>query len=823
MMRRILKIAGIVALLLVIFSVAYYSITGRPPWAKKILSGLRLSTDMTEVYPYTPANSATLTQRFMMNRRMRYYEYAPAWNPKPPKPPSAGGKNPIKLYPFPIVENFDRNQLFKNRIDINSLPAPKTWERFGIQGAGVVSSLAIDPANAKNLLIGTEGSGLYFSYDFGLKWAELPLPRNDIRKVFIDPSNSLRFVAVTGHYLFPDSPPTVYQSKDGGKTWDFGYPIAQQTAGGAKKTLPPRDIAMVNDLLTLVAVDQNPGAPSSVLIAQKNALLSDNTPFQVVLAQLATDAGKIKIKKSGFGLINLIQSTTIIVGTSKVDILSDSLYLTADSGKTWKLVYQPEKSLDSWHDITAYDISGNGKRIVLYLKPHVPYKNDYLIAVSGDGGANWETTTITGMGEDIYDGFYNLTTDPWYTKGYLAAQDLVIDETDPDHIALFLYMRGLFESFDGGKTFSKLIYSYKDIKYLKNADGETQAIEPMDLRYDTLKVFPLPGGFSFFMPTDQGLFLLDGEGTLTNMTKDLFLGDTGMVEVTSCPRVYAGLWHVGSYWVNADNTIEGFNGGENWGYGAGGDDECETPVFSPVHGYLYDGKNLNEGKTTWFGDNLDYGWPIEETFKYYEEWWTSHRWWGGLYYLVRVNDAFNTTETIYPNDDKNKRTQAYGVDRLAQGAPYWILDRDMVLWNWENDKWTVAKNFSAGLDKEKEVVKNVSGIEIAGARIVLYGMKGLIISTDNGGTWTVRLYGKKVRALAGDNCGTIYLAIEPDPNFNVGGVYSSENDGANFYKLGSGDGRSFISSLAIDPVDDILYAGTAGESLLRFALDVCNE
>ena len=383
-------------------------------------------------------------------------------------------------------------------------------------------------------------------------------------------------------------------------------------------------------------------------------------------------------------------------------------------------------------------------------------------------------------------------------------------------------MHGLFESFDGGATFSKVITTYSGVKYLQNAEGETQAIEPVDLRFDTLKYFPLPEGFAYFMPTDQGLFSFNAEtGTLTNMTKDLFLGDSGQVTVTSCPRVYSGLWHVGSYWVNADNSIEGFNGGENWGYGIGPDDGCETPVFSPVHGYLYDGKKINWGKTKWFDDNIDFGWPIEETFMYYEDWWYDRRWWGGFGNLVQISDAFNKWDTLFANDNKVNGIQAFGVDAGVAKAPIWALDKNGVLWTLTGATWGKIKDFSI-VPGMANTISKISGIDVWSYRIVLYGQAGLVVSSDNGGSWNVRFTGKKVWAAAQDKCGILYVAAEPDPKSNFGGVYASKNDGKSFAKLGVGDSRSFISSLAIDHVNDVMYAGTAGESILRFTLDPCD-
>lgn len=782
---------------------------------KKLPAGYRADeASQMEVLPYTPENSVLLYN--LLRRPMKFYEYGTEWKPKPWFQSPESGKHLMKLYPFPLVENFDRKGLFKNRFDINSLPPPKKWENFGIQGAGVVASFAFDPKNVKTLFAGTEGAGLFISKNFGLNWAKLPVGRNDIRKVMINPNNSKHVVAGCWSFLFPDSIPMIYQSTNGGSVWDFGYEISI-LKNGFKKGVTPSDLALgADNQLTLVTIDKSQ-VPFAVYVAQKSTALKDDSSFLTTFAVPATDVGKLKIRKSGSGLINVIASAVIpLPGGKKKDTLLDSLYKTTDGGKNWDLVYEPENLGYPDHDITAYDISEDGERISLFLSAY--YVDTDYIVTSTDGGDSWTATAIKTLNEDVYDNDHDLDL-----KYKYVAQDLVVNDSDEDHIAIFLYMHGLFESFDGGATFSKVITSYSGVKYLQNAEGETQAIEPVDLRLEALKYFPLPEGFAYFMPTDQGLFLFNAEtGILTNMTKDLYLGDSGQVTVTSCPRVYSGLWHVGSYWVNPDNSIEGFNGGENWGYGIGPDDGCETPVFSPVHGYLYDGKKINEGKTQWFGDNIDFGWPIEETFMYHDDWWYDRRWWGGFGNLIAVNDAFTKTDTLFANNNKANDVQVYGIDLGVGKAPLWILDKNRILWTLDGNKWTLMKDFSKEPVKVKNVIDKISGIDVWSYRIVLYGQAGLVVSPDNGGSWTVRFEGKKVWAAAEDKCGSLYVAAQPDPKSNFGGVYLSKNDGKNFSKLGVGDSRSFISSLAIDHVNDVLYAGTAGESILRFALDPCD-
>lgn len=810
MQRRDMILFVIVVLLAGISVWFYYSDTA----PEKLISGLRGGAgEDLQVFPYDTEHSLTL--RKIKERKSKFYEYSTEWQPEPWGAKSTSGKHLVKMYPFPLVEGLDRDFTLKSRIDINKLPPVKKWERFGIQGVGVVTSLAIDAKDMKHLLLGTEYAGLYESITFGNKWQRLKFNRNDIKKALIDPDNPKHYIVATGAYHFADMPQQIFHSQDAGKTWDKGEtPFIQLNQFAQKEEIIPNDIYFNSG--TVMISGHIKGNTKKKVIATKNEGSAADKPYTNLFQVVRDELLRLKMKKTGKGLVNYFNRVPAGPGKETID---DELYLTTDGWKTAKIIFDPETQGYPLYDVTAYDITPDGQRMAVYLR--APQTLDSVIAKSKDGGQTWQFMAIETLDFVYFDEGWELNKDTKVLDQ--TAQDIVLLADDEDYIGLFLYMHGLFESFDGGQTFSKVIDGYQNVRFLTNADGETQAIEPVDLRVDTLKPLPSKDGVNYFIPTDQGLFLYQATtARLINVTKDLYLGDSAQVAVTSCPRVYAGLWHVGSYWINEDNSIEGFNGGENNGYGAGPDDGCATPVFSPVHGYLSDGKNIDEKKTEWFDTFVDLGWPVSETFQYHDGWWYEFRWWWSDQVILRINDAFDKFEEIYANDDKNIKVLAYGMDLWKAGSPVWVLGTDKILRTMaSNGTWAIVKDLNGATPPFHEIMNKAKGIKVWDKRVVIWGTAGLLVSLDAGNAWEIGLKGRKVWAVEQDKCGGIYAAVQPMPDSGYGGVFYSPSDGKSFSKLGQGDNRSYISGLAIDHIDDILYAGTKGESLLRMGLDAC--
>jgi photosystem II stability/assembly factor-like uncharacterized protein len=131
-----------------------------------------------------------------------------------------------------------RRKVPKKRAASAALPAstPPIWKSIGpslipqgqtygtnrIDVIGRVSSIAVDPANPRHLLLGAAGGGIWESKNTGSTWD----PRTDrmpslaIGAIAFDPTNSARVYAGSGEGNFYfNLGAGIYKSTDGGATW----------------------------------------------------------------------------------------------------------------------------------------------------------------------------------------------------------------------------------------------------------------------------------------------------------------------------------------------------------------------------------------------------------------------------------------------------------------------------------------------------------------------------------------------------------------------------------------------------------------------------
>ena len=103
------------------------------------------------------------------------------------------------------------------------------FDREDVQSIGAV---AIDPSNSKIVWVGTGeawvrnsvsvGDGIYKSTDGGENWTNVGLKDSEhIAKILVNPSDSNDVLAcATGHLWNDNDERGVYQTTDGGKTWN---------------------------------------------------------------------------------------------------------------------------------------------------------------------------------------------------------------------------------------------------------------------------------------------------------------------------------------------------------------------------------------------------------------------------------------------------------------------------------------------------------------------------------------------------------------------------------------------------------------------------
>ena len=116
-----------------------------------------------------------------------------------------------------------------------------------------IGCVSIDPNNPDNVIwVGTgetwtrnsvsAGDGIYKSTDGGLNWTNMGLPKSDrISSIIIDPRNSDNiWVGVLGALWGDSDERGIYNSKDGGKSWNKVYGIDNKT-GCADLVIDPKN------------------------------------------------------------------------------------------------------------------------------------------------------------------------------------------------------------------------------------------------------------------------------------------------------------------------------------------------------------------------------------------------------------------------------------------------------------------------------------------------------------------------------------------------------------------------------------------------------
>ena len=107
-----------------------------------------------------------------------------------------------------------------------------TWKAiFEKQPVASIGAIAVAPSNPNLIWVGTgeakprndiaTGKGVFFSPDAGVSWKQMGLnDAGQISKVIINPTNpDIVYVAVLGHAWGPNQDRGVFRTTDGGKTW----------------------------------------------------------------------------------------------------------------------------------------------------------------------------------------------------------------------------------------------------------------------------------------------------------------------------------------------------------------------------------------------------------------------------------------------------------------------------------------------------------------------------------------------------------------------------------------------------------------------------
>ncbi len=304
--------------------------------------------------------------------------------------------------------------------------AGTTWNPiFEHYGSFSIGTISIDPKNPNVLWLGTGennsqrsvgfGDGIYKSIDAGKSWKHMGLKTSEhIAKIIIDPVNSENiFVASQGPLWRSGGERGLYNSKDGGKTWQRILHVSDDTGISDIAMDPNNDNIMYASTYQrrrhfgiLVAGGPEGGIFKSEDKGKSWRKLSEGLP--------GGDIGRI-------GLAISPQKSNVVYALITAKENTKGFYRSEDYGETWK-------------KMSNYQVVDSQYYVEIFPDPHQfdkIYSVDMRSYVTEDGGK-----TFVRIPEN---------------KKHVDSHDVIFDPNDPDYIMISCD-GGIYESFDRMKT-----------------------------------------------------------------------------------------------------------------------------------------------------------------------------------------------------------------------------------------------------------------------------------------------------------------------------------------------------------------------------------
>jgi len=296
---------------------------------------------------------------------------------------------------------------------------------FDHYGAYSIGCVTIDPNNTNVVWIGTGennhqraigyGNGVYKSEDGGKSWKNMGLKNSrQIGGIVIDPRDSkVVFVAAEGSIWAPGGDRGLYKTTDGGKTWSRVLYISENT-GVNNVVIDPVD----PDVMYATSEQRRrhvwthiSGGPESAVFKSTDG---GETWFKIMKGLPKVDIGGmgIAVSHADHNIVYLIMEAAYDKG---------GFFRSTDRGA-------------SWQKMSSYHASGQYYNEI-YCDPkdvNKVYSTETRTKVTLDGGKTWK---ILGNNNRHVDD-HAMWIDPKDTRHFLIGGD-----------------GGVYESFDGGKTY----------------------------------------------------------------------------------------------------------------------------------------------------------------------------------------------------------------------------------------------------------------------------------------------------------------------------------------------------------------------------------
>jgi len=287
------------------------------------------------------------------------------------------------------------------------------FDREDVQSIGAV---AIDPSNSKTVWVGTGeawlrnsvsvGDGIYKSTDGGENWTNVGLKDSEhIAKILVNPGDSNNVLAcATGHLWDDNDERGVYQTTDGGKTWNKVLAGANASSGCAmiarSKQEPKTIFAAMWDFRRQGWTFRS-GGPGSGIFKSTDGGATWNE---------LKDAKGLPPKPYGRIAVQVAESKPNVVYANIEAEKGRGLYRSDDSGSNWTKLDASNYMV--WRPFYFGNLMVDPKDENKIFKP------DLILMLSNDGGKTFNNVTSRGHGD-----FHDAWIDPKNTNIIIAGDD----------------------------------------------------------------------------------------------------------------------------------------------------------------------------------------------------------------------------------------------------------------------------------------------------------------------------------------------------------------------------------------------------------------
>ena len=363
---------------------------------------------------------------------------------------------------------------------VGPLPVETYWP-WGA-ATGRVKALAVSPANPGLVLAGSSSGGIWRSTDGGRNFTPVSDNHADLAvgAIAFAPSNpSLVYAAMGSDFLGSG----MLRSTDAGATWR----LVSGPTFSAKGTTPRIVIDPVDPQHLWAAqysrLDQTSGNTFSSGILESR---DGGATWTNLFRGLTTD------------LVALPGSTsTFLIGVLRADgegAGNAGIYRTTNGGASWSLVFNLGDGGFGYPRITVSPAAP--QRAYAHLYRNGPGGPQYQFLVSEDGGSNWTEPAATGLAEDFS----------------------VFAHADPANAdVVYVGMRDLYKSSDGGKTFRNMTRGYTPRDEF-DPENSTSHVDQHSLAFHPTNTSTL------YLGNDGGVFLsANGAETFQSLSGTLSL------------------------------------------------------------------------------------------------------------------------------------------------------------------------------------------------------------------------------------------------------------------------------------------------------------